>query len=114
MKILFASPDRDLVSSYKLILDEHGHDTLAAYDGTQAISACENAADIAVIDERLPRTDMATLYKILSSHETPTLTLTYSQSGGQNTLPYPFFPDEFMAACEKLYSENQTKRGEST
>ena len=114
MKILFASPDRDLVSSYGIVIGQRGWESTSAFDGAQVLSVCaEEEFDVAVIDEKLPNSDVFAISRFLKTKYTPVVTLTYSQAGGRDdVIAFPFFPDEFMSCCAASAEKFKKERGE--
>ena len=98
LKILFAAADRDLLECYKALLDTDFGQTVTAFDGTQVLSLISNEAfDLAVLDEELPRIENKKLLSQIKDKNIPVITLvngpldTERQKDDADAyLPYPF------------------------
>ena len=62
MKILLASPERDLLECYKTLLQSDVGEVVTAFDGAQVLSLINaEKFDIAVLDTELPRVQYGVL-----------------------------------------------------
>ncbi len=77
MKILFASPDRDLLDCFRQLLDGEFGETVTAFDGTQVLTliSSENF-DGVILDFSLPRVDNKTLITKIREKKLPVVVLT--------------------------------------
>jgi len=114
MKILFASPERDLLASYGRLLTEEGFDVLTAFDGTQAVELLDSA-DLLIIDEKIPRVSSESIIKQAGERGTPVIVLTYragaADVGGVSYLPFPFAPQKLISLCEKRGERQKNLNG---
>ena len=76
MKILFASPERDLLESFKILLEADLGETVTAFDGTQVLSLLDNEQfDAAVIDREIPRVGYRILTERAKEKKVPVIAL---------------------------------------
>ncbi len=111
MRILFAAPDRDLLSGYRLLLEDCGHETATAFDGTGAVSKLANGTfDLAILDRDLPRVDAGRIVAMLNEQGVPVILLTKARlhaaqllepALANDYLTYPFLPAELTAAIDE-------------
>lgn len=105
MKILFASADRDLLSTYEKILKIRGWDVYTAFDGAQVMNTDHTGASVAVIDEKLPRVPCGKLIKLFCDKGIPVIVLTYKNGCGEKSaksLPFPFTPNDLTEIIDGL------------
>ena len=104
MRILFASPDRDLLECYRRILEADLGETVTAFDGTQAASLLASERfDAAVLDSEIPRIACGTLAARMRERDLPVVVLTKDpvtvrllaeEAPANAYLPFPFLPEE--------------------
>lgn len=76
MRILFATPDRDLSECYKRLLDESLGETVTAFDGAQVMNLiAAESFDAAVIDRGIPRVGIKTLTAKIKEKGIPVIAL---------------------------------------
>lgn len=95
MKILLASPERDLLKCYKALFEADLGETVTAFDGTQVLSLLSaEAFDIALLDNELPRIEYGKLIGQAKENNVPVIALTNgadtSQINANAYLKYPF------------------------
>ena len=77
MKILFASPHRDLTEAYAKLLQAEGHPTVTAFEGTQVVRlAAAEKPDLVLLDESIPRIPADKLTANLHAEGIPVAVLT--------------------------------------
>lgn len=125
MKVLFASPDRDLLSGYRAVLEVMGHTVATAFDGAQIPDLiASDAPDVAVMDETLPRFAADGILCALRERHIPSILLSAREPDavcGSGTfrpdayLFFPFAPGELIAtigqAAENAGGERRTGDG---
>ena len=112
MNILLISPERDILTSYKRLLEIRGADVTTAFDGIQAVSRItDTSPDFAFLDVKIPRVEEARILKLLSEKEIPSAVFLYRRPEAKDfrakTLPetflaYPFHPEELYEKMEKV------------
>ncbi|MBQ7474937.1 MAG: hypothetical protein IJS78_03350 [Clostridia bacterium] len=126
MKILFAAPDRDLLGCYKELLDADLGETVAAFDGTQALSALfSESFDIVIVDRGIPRVDYRKIIERAHGKSVPVIVLTDAPVGSRRLteeplpnewLSYPFTPgrvaDAVRDTLEKASSAERMELGD--
>ena len=107
MKILFASPHRDLNNCYQQLLQEDISETITAFDGTQVISYLDtDSFDLLVLDQNIPRIAAADILKkadrinlkailLLDTPYDSIISKDYGES--IKTIAYPFLPEELVS-----------------
>ena len=76
MKILLASPERDLLECYKTLFEADLGQTVTAFDGVQVISILKTEEfDIAVLDSELPRVEFGQLLTQIKDKKIPVIAL---------------------------------------
>ena len=106
MKILFADPDRDLVWSFRELLQKEGNDVTVAYDGAQVIrKAFTEKYDQVIMSSSLPRVNGREIVKMLNEEKCPVIILMSHKVNSDilldgvlanSHLSFPFFPDELI------------------
>ena len=77
MRILLASPDRDFLSCYQIILSETFGETKTVFDGTELMTLiAKEQFDIVLLDRNLPRVENNKILLRLNASRIPVLTLT--------------------------------------
>ena len=111
MKILLAFPDRDLLLSVGDYLRLWNLEVETAFDALQASSRlAEEAYDLVIADEKIPRAPWKDLANLAREKNTPFLLLTGavraqippSPEREENVLRYPFFPRELLEKIRKI------------
>lgn len=106
MKILFASPHRDLNNCYRQLLEEDISETITAFDGTQVISYLNtDSFDLLVLDQNIPRIGAADILKKAEGINLKAILLldtpydSNSSNYGESikTIAYPFLPKELIS-----------------
>ena len=81
MRILLASPDRDFLSCYQIILSDSIGETKTVFDGTELMTIIsEKEFDIVLLDKNLPRVDTKKILLRLNASRTPVLILSGSET----------------------------------
>ena len=76
MKILIADSDRDLLISYKKLLELDSNDVIAVFDGAQAImQLANNKFDVVILNRNIPRVDSKQIIKMLNDDNIPVIVL---------------------------------------
>ncbi len=104
MKVLFASPERDLLAGYKHLLEAGDHVVSTAFDGTQVLSmVAKEHPDAVILDEAIPRIDVQRLLDFCRGEDVPVIELTrravdlrmlIQEPLAASYLPFPFTPGE--------------------
>lgn len=119
MRILFAAPNRDLLGSFKAILDRDLGETVTAFDGVQVLTLLgEREFDLAVLDRNIPRVDYRELLARVREKGLPTVLLTdlpmtaqllTEKHSAQAYLPYPFLPETLAALLRDLLEKRSSR-----
>ena len=76
MKILLASPERDLLECYKALFEADLGQTVTAFDGAQVLSLLKTEEfEIAVLDSELPRVGYGKLVTVTKDRKIPVIAL---------------------------------------
>ncbi len=76
MKILLASPERDLLECYKALFEADLGQTVTAFDGAQVLSLLKTEEfEIAVLDAELPRVEYGKLVAQIKDRKIPVIAL---------------------------------------
>ena len=121
MNILFADSNRDLLQCYQKLLTMDGHAVTTAFDGAQVISLLRRETfDIAIIEETLPRMELASLLQTLAEENVPVIvladgnvtvkTLLLSQQPNAY-LSFPFLPEDLTGLMQAIMEK--TRSGET-
>ena len=104
MRLLFATPERDLLTAYKRLLETGDCTVSTAFDGTQVLTAvAKEHPDAVVLDEALPRIDIRHLLTVCREEDIPVIELTrrevdlkmlIREPAPSDYLPFPFEPSE--------------------
>ena len=117
MKVLLASPHRDILLCYSRILEQEGIQTDTAFDGAEVLRLlAAGPYSKVILDLDLPRVEAGNIIRLLHEENTPVLAL-HTGSGSalsdadeaarpDDILFYPFSPEEFL---EKLSAEGSKK-----
>lgn len=114
MKILFASPERDLLFVYQRLLGKRGHDVDTAFDGVQVLEWTRGKTyDAAVLDGSLPRVDVGMLTDVLKENNVYTVLLSDRENKEKcdGYLAFPFLPEELIGALRKVELQERVKTG---
>lgn len=119
-RILVVDDDHDIVRGTRLRLDRAGYETLAAYDGEEAIdSAAAHHPDAIVLDVRMPHMNgLAALDGLRHRSDTkeiPVIMLSASlvdqnaalDGGARFFLRKPYHGETLLAAVEAVLSETE-------
>lgn len=117
MRVLFADPDRDLLSAYQKLMETEGYTADTVFDGTQVLKMLDTAAyDLAVLNERLPRVAHGQLVRRLRDKEVPVIVLLYETVDARRLyqrdlasayLSFPFSPADFFALAKNVLKKRQ-------
>ena len=112
MKILFASPHRDLLQAYERILREEKMEVTTAFDGTQVFhSVSASRPDFAILDQTIPRISSERILEYLSEEKIPVIELLPGRLVTafflktplpQAFLSFPFSPKELIECIRDL------------
>ena len=109
MRILIASPSRDLLDCYTELLSQNGNEVLSAFDGVQTMDRLARRPDAAVIDCNITRIDRRRLVRYANEEMIPSVVLLDRRIDlkllSENDLPssfltYPFLPEELSEAVD--------------
>lgn len=119
MKILIADSDRDLLISYKKLLELDSNDVIAVFDGAQAImQLANNKFDIVILNRNIPRVDSKQIIKMLNDDNIPVIVLSDKKitSGvlldnilANSYLSFPFLPYELSDRMKDVISKISSK-----
>ncbi len=119
MKILIADADRDLLISYKKLLELDSHDVLTVFDGTQTIMQLgNNKFDIVILNRNIPRVDSKQIIKMLNDDNIPVIVLSDKKvtSGvlldnilANSYLSFPFLPYELDERIKDVVTKISSK-----
>ena len=110
MKILFASPDRDLLSAYGILLSEGGNEVEKAFDGTFVLSKLQDGRpDLMILSHDVPRVDSAQIRAFCKQKQIPVILLLDSKpkdieavANVSEYLIMPFSPRELKGVIKKV------------
>ena len=112
MNILLADSNRDLLQCYQKLLMMDGHSVTTVFDGAQALSLlAPEKYDIAILEEDLPRVDLAQLLRALDKDRIPAIvlasgTVTVKTLLGSSLpsayLSFPFLPSDLIQLMEEV------------
>lgn len=114
MKILFASPERDLLFVYQRLLGQRGHEVDTAFDGVQVLEGARGKNyDAAILDGSLPRVEIGTLADALMENKVYTVLLSDKENKEKcdGYLAFPFLPEELFGALRKVEIRDRNKTG---
>ena len=102
MKLLFAAPDRDLLSCCRKLLETDLGETVTAFDGTHVFFLLASERfDIVILDRELPRVEHKKILLRIQQANTPVIVLTDAPVSAhqltQEPLPAAFLPYPFSA-----------------
>lgn len=118
MKVLFAAPDRDLLSAYGLILAQDGYTIEKVFDGTQVLTKLSDEAfDVLVLSDDIPRIENrriinlcrekgVSLVMLVNKKPSPEECASYKESEGY--LVMPFTPKELDGAIKKVTNHEES------
>ena len=119
MKILIADADRDLLISYKKLLELDSHEVFTVFDGAQAVmQLANNKFDIVVLNRNIPRVNSGQIIKMLNDDNVPVIVLSDKKitSGvlldsilANSYLSFPFLPNEFAQRMKNVVSKISSK-----
>ncbi len=90
MRILFAAADRDLLLSYRKLLDDAVGETVAAFDGAQVLTlTADEDFDVLVLDSGVPRVEYTHIVQRMTNAGTPVIVLLNEPIGTQLLLGTP-------------------------
>lgn len=119
MKILLADSDRDMLGSYKKILEYSFGEVVTAFDGTQAVmQLAKHKFDIVILNMSLPRVDGSQIVKMLNEDGIPVIVLLNNDvtSGvllsdilANSYMKLPFYPDELKEKIKEIIEKKHSK-----
>ena len=113
MKILFASPDRDLLSAYGILLSDGNNEVEKAFDGTFVLSKIEDGKpDLMILSYDVPRVDSVKIQQLCKDRQIPVILLLdqkpKNMTAVENASEYlimPFSPRELNGVIKKVMSK---------
>ena len=120
MRILFAAPDRDLLSAYSRLLSDVETETDTAFDGTQAAVKLETEKwDLLILSRDIPRLGWTKILELCRELSVPVILLSGRQTGAGEPgkpaadayLTMPFTPDELKALADKVGKKGSGSAG---
>ena len=118
MNILLADSNRDLLQCYQKLLNMDGHTVTTAFDGTQVLSLlAPEKYDIAILEEDLPRVELAQLLQALEQDRVPAIvladgTVTVKTLLGSSLpsayLSFPFLPSDLIRLMEEVTEKKRS------
>ena len=112
MKILLADPDRDLVWSFKALLEQEGNEVSTAFDGAQVINkAFTEKYDEVILSSSIPRVNDRDIVKMLNDEKCPVILLLNRNINADILLDgvlanaylsFPFYPYELTALSDRV------------
>ncbi len=119
MKILIADSDRDLLLSYKKLLELSAHEVTTVFDGAQVILQLANTRfDIVLINRNIPRVDSKQIVKMLNEENIPVIVMLDQKitSGilldrilANSYLSFPFLPHELSDRISDVMTKLSSK-----
>lgn len=119
MKILLADSDRDLLISYKKLLEFESHEVITVFDGAQVIlMIANNKFDVVILNKGIPRVDFKQIVKMLNDDNIPVIVLLDKKitSGmlldnilANSYLSFPFLPYELSDRIKDVTSKMSKK-----
>ncbi|MBO4407015.1 MAG: hypothetical protein J5849_04875 [Clostridia bacterium] len=116
MRILLASPDRDLLWCYMTLFREKGIETAEAFDGAQTLAGIgEGGVDLLILAEDVPRVEEKRITSYANETGLPLIVLCTKEPGVRELssgvlanayLAHPFTPEDL----EKTLAEVNEKR----
>ncbi len=118
MRILFASPERDLLECFKSLFDPDLGETVTAFDGTQVLYIIANEQfDAVIIDSALPRIGYREITEKANAKNTPIIVLTYGPVNphmlSEENLPndylsFPFNSEMIFGAVKNVLAKKSS------
>lgn len=122
MRILFASPERDLLQCYSLLLGSELGEVVTAFDGAQVMALLETEDfGLAVLDQGLPRLSWQVLLRAANARRVPAIVLLDGslRPGSADAAPepaaflrYPFRPEELIGLCRRVLAMDEENDGQ--
>ena len=120
MRVLLADSDRDMLSVYRRLMELAGHEAETAFDGVQVLDFLETeSADLAIVNERLPRIAHERIIRALDDKQIPVVVLLDEPVDMKRLcrkelanayLSFPFFPSELFALAENVLEKTRLAR----
>lgn len=111
MRILFASPHRDLNECYQTLLTEEGRETVTAFDGPQTLTLLKTSPfDLLILDQNIPRVTYGEILHHTSEAGTRSILLMDTPGTYPSTasISYPFLPEELFQLISEVTSHDQS------
>ena len=115
MRILFASPHRDLLECFKKLLEPDTGETVTAFDGTQVIYLlAKESFDAVILDSHIQRVDSKEITERIRRKNIPVIVLTYGSLSSHILteepvpnayLPYPFDSEKIKAVIANVLAK---------
>ena len=112
MRVLFAAPDRDLLTAYKRLLNADGFDTDTAFDGTQVVrKLSEERYELLIIMSDIPRIPIEQIVRSSTAKGIPVIEMVIGEKGtdpvpegksARMKMPLPFTPAELSEGIRKI------------
>lgn len=106
MKLLFAGPDRDLLMTYKKLLEREGYEVTTAFDGVQTVEKLRGEPfGLIILDRRIPRVSCREVLIAVEAAKMPSILLLdgrltpaelLSDVSACSYMRFPFFPHELL------------------
>jgi two-component system response regulator ChvI len=97
-KITLVDDDENIVTSVSLMLESHGHEIKAYYDGAAGLAALEaDPPDLAILDVKMPRMDgMEVLRRLRRTSDVPVIILTSKDEEIDEILGFNLGADDYI------------------
>lgn len=108
MRILLAAPDRDLLDSYRKLLERDCGEVVTAFDGTRVLTLLQTERfDAVILDRDIPRVTYGTVLERLHALQLPAILLTdrpilQAEPKADAILMHPFFPEAMQSALRDV------------
>ncbi len=123
MQILFAVPDRDLLSAYQIILEDENMKVRTAFDGTQILSKLREApCDLLILSDDIPRISAPEIVRFAKDEKIPVLMLRTDPDRKKRSclveteaeLGLPFEPSELLEKIRLLEESLSSGKSEES
>jgi two-component system response regulator ChvI len=97
-KITLVDDDENIVTSVSLMLESHGHEIKAYFDGAAGLAALEaDPPDLAILDVKMPRMDgMEVLRRLRRTSDVPVIILTSKDEEIDEILGFNLGADDYI------------------
>lgn len=119
MKMLFASPDRDLLECFGKLFEGDGWETVTVFDGTQVVSSLtKEIFDIVVFDRDIPRIEYGEILMRIKKKNIPVIVLINKPLSAEilneellpsSFLTFPFDYEKIRAVIDNVLKKTASK-----